>query len=465
MPSPDVEISEPGLDRSARLTVSHTFTLFPLVSHNHQSSLFLHDRDSMAIMSHEIESHLARTSRIAHVFAGFQKLSKFMNEEHRYRHLAGLGHTIYIFGVPDVLPSSIPNINFIFLTDNDALAREWFVITDTPEFYSALVAEELLEISSQAEIQKIGPKGLYHGLWTFDPLLISELVHHLKDELGLLDALQSANLPHDPLKQVDAIVASANHLVSELELRNQALDAQQRKYEDLVNMLVHDMRGSLTSVIGSLELIASGRIIDKVETQELVENSLENSRRLSNMISNLLDINKFEAGHLTLKHEVVNLHDLTGPVISRWKAASAWSGKKVVVNLSPDLPLIIGDSSLLERVLDNLLSNALKYGSNVKLLVHGSGKSLYISVTDDGPGIPPADRQVIFEKFRAANLGTDQRKGTGLGLAFCKMAVEAHGGSIQIFDAMPHGAEFRVELPLSLPDPIRPKKNSRKKEK
>lgn len=465
MPSPDLDTSRKGIDHPSRLEVSPGFSLFPLVRHDHQSSMFLHDRDSMAIMSHEIEANISTVSQLAEVYAGFQRFSKFLIEEKRYRQLAAQGHMIFVFGVPDVPPPSIHGINFISINEADALAKEWFVIIDTAEFYSALVAEELLEFSSLADIKMTGHRGLYQGIWTFDPLLITELVHHLRDELGLTDSLQTPHPPRDHFKQVDAIVASANHLVNELELRKQALDTQQKMYEDLVNMLVHDLRGSLTSVIGSLELLASGRVQDPGETQELIDNSLENSCRLSNMISNILDLTKFEAGRLIVKYELIQLPDLLNSVLSRWKAAAAWSGKTIESTIVPELPVIFGDAGMLERVLDNLLSNAIKYGSNIKLCVRSLKKMIILSVFDNGPGIPAADRQIVFDKFMQANLGNAQRTGTGLGLAFCKMAVEAHGGTIQIYDGQPDGTEFRVSLPVSPPHSKRPGKNSRKKEK
>jgi signal transduction histidine kinase len=449
MPSPEVNIPHTGIDRPIQLEVSKNFTLFPLVRHEHQGNLFLHDRHSMAIMSHEIEANVSRLDQPADVYAGFQQISKFSVEEKRYRELAGLGHTVFVFGVLDVSPPSIQGIHFVPIDEDHALAREWFVIVDAPEFFSALVAEELLELSSQAEIKNIGPNGLYQGIWTFDPSLISELVLHLRDELGFPASLQTFHASRDHMKQVEAIVASTKHLVSELELRKQSLDTQQRLYEDLVNMLVHDLRGSLTSIIGSLEVLASGRVNDPADAQLLIENSLENSRRLSNMISNMLDLNKNAAGRLEISRELIDLPDLLASVLRRWTISASWSGKTITSSIQPELPVIIGDAWMLERVFDNLLSNAIKYGSNIHFLAGTSGKFVSVSVIDDGPGIPLSDRKIVFEKFMQANLGDAQRKGTGLGLAYCKMAIEAHGGTIGIYDGQPNGTEFRILIPLS----------------
>lgn len=216
-------------------------------------------------------------------------------------------------------------------------------------------------------------------------------------------------------------------------------------------MLVHDLRGSLTSVIGSLEILASGRVDNAEEEQELIKNSLDNSRRLAQMISDVLDINKMEAGHLTIQREMINLSDLLYSAISRWNISAQWAGKSLTTNIDPSLPIIVGDTDMLERVLDNLLSNAVKYGDHIQLLARFEGHQVQIIVRDDGPGIPAEDRQRIFAKFTEANLGKAQRKGTGLGLAFSKMAVEAHGGEISIQDVATGGTEFKITLPMTPP--------------
>ncbi len=465
MPSPEIDFPHTDYDRRAHLVVSTSFTLYPLAQHASLASMFIHDSKSMAVMSHEIEDNLSRSTAPADLYSGFQHLSRFLSVEHRYRHLAGLGHTLYVFGIPDIDPPLIPGIYYIPLTENHALAREWFVIASTAEFCSALVAEELFEFSSSKRDEQIGTHRHFQGSWTFDPPVISALVHHLRDELDIPLSLQTVHQPHDQRKQLDAIVRSTNQLVNELELRNQAINSQQKLYEDLVDMLVHDLRGSLTSVIGSLEILASGRAEQPDDAQALIDNSLENSRRLANMITNMLDINKYEAGHLHINREVVNLHDLLLAAVGRWNLTAGWSGKTITTRISAELPLLIGDTDMLERVLDNLLSNAIKYGTMIQLEASYSSKLVSISVIDDGPGIAPADREIIFEKFMQANLGSAQRKGTGLGLAFCKMAVEAHGGTIQCLSPEFTGTEFKISLPISPPHPLRPGKLSERKRK
>lgn len=449
MPSQETDAYLDSLSQQAERTVSVHFSLFPSVQHARSDQTFLHQRAAMLVMSFEIEEHFQAAAAPGTLFSGFQQFSKFIHHADWYRQIAEKGHRVIVFGIPDVEPPAIPGISYVHLTNNHALAREWFVIANTKEYYSALVAEELTEFSPDAGTLTDNHEQ-FHGIWTFDEQLVSDLSMALHEALGL-KRLPHNSEPRDYRHQLSAVALSANHLVTQLEKHNQALLENQRMYEDLVNMLVHDLRGSLTSVIGSLEILASDRVDDEEEERELIKNSLDNSRRLAQMISNVLDINKMEAGHLTIRRDLIDLSDLLYSSLSRWNVTAQWAGKSLTTEISDSLPLIVGDTDMLERVIDNLLSNAIKYGEHIQLLARFEDHHVIISVLDDGPGIPAEDRQRIFTKFTEANLGKAQRKGTGLGLTFSKMAVEAHGGKIHIQDADTGGTEFQIILPLTPP--------------
>ncbi|MFN2196354.1 MAG: ATP-binding protein [Anaerolineales bacterium] len=440
--------------------VSVHFSLYPTVQHARADQIYLHRRPAMRVMSHEIEKHFQAASTPGTLFAGFQRYSNFSRHTRQYQQIAEAGHRVIVFGIPDIQPPQIPGVEYVFLTENHALAREWFVIANSSAYYSALVAEELTELSISAEIID-DRRQQFRGIWTFDETLVTDLIMQFHSALALKPMSPGAG-PRDVHQQLAAVALSANHLVTQLEKRNQLLSDNQKMYEDLVSMLIHDLRGSLTSVIGSLEILASGHVDDDEEERELIKNSLDNSRRLAQMISNVLDVNKMEAGHLIIQRDLINLSDLLYDAISRWNVTAQWAGKTLSAEIAQNLPLIVGDTDMLERVIDNLLSNAVKYGDRIRLRASFDGRYVLLSVCDDGPGIPVEDHQRIFAKFTEANLGKAQRKGTGLGLTFSKMAVEAHGGEISIQDIPTGGAEFKIALPLTPPRETHRRASARK---
>jgi signal transduction histidine kinase len=450
MPSPEINTPVGGFDSRTTLAVSSEFALFPRAQEAHGQSLFIHQRHAMEVISHEIELHTAQSSSRSILFAGFQRLSRFTPQIDRYERLAQQGHQIYIFGVQDAESLSIPGVEFIFLSERHALAREWFVISISQHYFSALVSEELVQFT-QVSGDFFPGKKLYQGIWTFSEGTVTDLVNMLLAELGLLPQPGLFHSQYSYQEQLAAVAISANHLVSQLEKRNHDLLEQQRLYEDLVSMLVHDLRGSLTSVIGSLEILDTGRTENEAERDLLIKNSLENSRRLAQMITNMLDINKIESGHLEIKRDLINMVDLIYAVAARWNVTAFWLHKTLSLQVEPNLPVLIGDADLIERILDNILGNAVKYADHIRLQASFRDKYLEIEVEDNGPGIPPEDRVRIFNKYTQANLGVAQRKGTGLGLAFSKMAVEAHGGRIEIRDAPQKGVIFALLFPLIPP--------------
>jgi signal transduction histidine kinase len=449
MPSPEINAHLPEISGGSDLAVSLHFALFPTVQLARADNLFLHQRASMVTMSYQIEDQLLQARQPGVIFSGFQHLSRFIPQAGRYQQIAARGHQVYVFGIADQKPESFPGIHFVELTERHALAREWFVIANAPEYFSALVAEELTELSPTKPSNRLHSP-TFQGIWSFDEGLVSDLTRLTRESLGLQPASLPVITTRDYEKQLSAIAVLANRLVSRLEQRNQDLINQQQNYEDLVNMLVHDLRGSLTSVIGSLELIASHRYEDHQELHELVNNSLVNSQRLAQMISDVLDVSKMEAGYLNLNRQMLDTGSLLRSVYDRWFVAAQWENKELSLEMAQVLPMIIADAEKIERVLDNLVSNALKYGEKIKISANFQGNQVVIQISDNGPGIPPEQSDQIFNKFTAAHGQGIQRKGTGLGLTFCKMAVEAHGGQIRV-SSLPGGAVFSIQLPLVPP--------------
>ncbi len=229
-------------------------------------------------------------------------------------------------------------------------------------------------------------------------------------------------------------------------------DLQNQKTE-LTAFLVHDMKGPLTTILANAEL-ARFADLTPMERDLGTEEILGAGRTLHRMVLDLLDIQTGEDGRLEPHREPIHLGALMRSVTS----GGSLLGYDVSIETTGPLQ-IMADPDLLRRVLGNLVDNCVKYGPPggriwLDSQVDRDGTAL-ISVRDEGPGVPPDLREVIFEKYSRLERGTERRRAgsRGLGLRFCRVAVEAHNGRIWVEDNMPNGACFRVEIPGNPPRP------------
>jgi two-component system sensor histidine kinase/response regulator len=237
---------------------------------------------------------------------------------------------------------------------------------------------------------------------------------------------------------------------SMLRIRKQydELEATLRLREDMANMIVHDMRNYLMPILGFSQLLK--RKITAPDVLKDVEVIWDHARRLQSFLNDMLVLAKVEAGKPVLNRSLVDVNRLVLEVEKSYSVVARARGINLVVELPGESRQTSLDSNLFQRVLDNLVSNALKFSpaeSTVTLRAEypGAGTGLRIQVLDEGPGIPEEHRERIFDKFEIVALSRDVSQ-VGLGLAFCKMAVEAHGGRIFVDANEPRGAVFTVEI-------------------
>lgn len=223
--------------------------------------------------------------------------------------------------------------------------------------------------------------------------------------------------------------------------------------DDLMAMLFHDLQSPLGNVITSLELLKLEIPPDKDSTLwVMVDIASRSSHRLQTLIRSILDINQLEAGHPVSERIKVDVYKLVDDV---WEIERPHFEKReidFVRQLAPDLPRVYAQEDMVRRVLVNLVDNAIKYSPEsrvitVKASVPDEGMVL-IAVIDQGTGIPEQYRQSIFKKFERIQR-EGESKGLGMGLAFCRLAVEAHGGQIWVDDAPDGGARFNFTLPIA----------------
>jgi two-component system, NtrC family, sensor histidine kinase KinB len=228
--------------------------------------------------------------------------------------------------------------------------------------------------------------------------------------------------------------------------------------EDTMHMLVHDLRSPLTVLKGSLEMIELAVADGKLEEVHFLEQMAQRgSDRMLRMVNELLDISKLESGEFPLQQEAVEAESLLRDVAARLRPSAADARIAINMLIAPDLPSLYVDPKFIDRVLHNLVDNAVKFtpdGGHVKLWAKPdpeNGSGVLLGVTDTGPGIPPQEQHRVFEKFQQTSV-TGRRVGTGLGLPFCKLAVEAHGGQIWVESEVEKGSTFVMRLPTAKPE-------------
>jgi two-component system sensor histidine kinase/response regulator len=271
-----------------------------------------------------------------------------------------------------------------------------------------------------------------------------------KEDLALgLDAGADDFLPK-PVKGLELRARVRSML--RIKKQHDELEATLRLREDLANMIVHDMRNPLTAILGFSQLLK--RNITARDALEDIEVIWTQARRLESFLNDMLMLTKMEKGKLILNRSTVDINQL---LLEVQKSHSVIVRSKRI-NLVTDLPEearpISLDANLIQRVLDNLISNALEFSpaeSTVTLHVEYPGAEpasphVRIQVLDEGPGIPEKHRDRIFDKFEIVALKKRHIPQIGLGLAFCKMVVEAEGGRISVGANEPKGTVFTVEI-------------------
>lgn len=222
---------------------------------------------------------------------------------------------------------------------------------------------------------------------------------------------------------------------------------------EFVSTVSHELRTPMTSIMGSISLIRSGRFGDlDPKTAQLLDIASKNGDRLVRLINDILDIEKMEAGRIEFTMKPVDLEELLQEAISQNQAFA--DKHQSVLTLESDIPAaeILGDRDRLIQVLTNLISNAAKFtpeGGKIKVNAALHDDHLSISVTDDGPGIPPDKLEMIFDRFVQIDSGDSRaNQGTGLGLSISKAIVEAHDGDLYVDSVVGWGTTFSVVLPM-----------------
>jgi signal transduction histidine kinase len=226
----------------------------------------------------------------------------------------------------------------------------------------------------------------------------------------------------------------------------------ERMRDDLIHAMVHDLRNPLSAIYGALTFLTDIIGDDLSEpNRQLWDIAVDNTQRMLKLVRAILEISQLENRQMPLDHALVSLPDLVTTVLGSLSPLAADKGLDLASDVSSTLPPVWVDAGLIERVLQNLIGNAIKFtpsGGNVRVAVKDGAKErprLLVTVSDTGPGIPPELSERLFQKFVT---GKQRGRGSGLGLAFCKMVIEAHGEHIWVEESSEDGTTFAFTLPL-----------------
>ena len=279
---------------------------------------------------------------------------------------------------------------------------------------------------------------------------------HVSDKLKAF-ALGGVDYVTKPFQADELQARVATHLElcrqrRELRESHDRLQELQALRDTLMHMIVHDLRSPLTAMNAMLQVLQMDRGSLSAISQESLEVCLTSAKRMLTMVSSVLDVSKLEAAAMTLELATCDLTQLTRGVVGELRGLA--SEHRVVIEPAARALPILADAALIERVVQNLLTNALRFtprGGTIRIDLEDAAQHVRFVVQDCGPGVPEDIRERIFSKFGAAELYASRRRdSTGLGLPFCRLAVEAHGGTIGV-ESGPNGvgSRFWFTLPKS----------------
>ena len=228
--------------------------------------------------------------------------------------------------------------------------------------------------------------------------------------------------------------------------------------EDFVSRLTHDLRTPMVAADRMLGLLLDNALGElSLEMQQALQTMARSNKNLLAMVNNLLQVYRFEAGKQRLNFAKVSLANLIKDVVQELQPLAQEKGLSLALNLDSNVPALEGDRLELQRVVTNLLGNAIKFTDQGEITLHLhleptalptqplSAQQIILKVEDTGVGIQLEEQALLFERFRS---GRDQRAGSGLGLHLSRYILEAHGGTIKVTSEPGHGSCFTVHLPL-----------------
>jgi two-component system sensor histidine kinase/response regulator len=228
--------------------------------------------------------------------------------------------------------------------------------------------------------------------------------------------------------------------------------------DDLMKMIVHDLKTPLTSIIAGLEMVVDGDFGSVAEQpKKILADAESKAEELLALIEDLLEVARIEDTSIALTPIRIAPAAFLTEVLHEWSVRFQQSGVTATLDVADDAPVFEADKQLLKRVFANLIQNAVTHSGHavtLALSARREGDNILFTVADNGPGIPPEYHEVIFRKFETVKaIHAPRVRSSGLGLAFCKLAVDAHHGRIWVQSTEGKGSAFHISLPVAQPVP------------
>ncbi len=364
---------------------------------------------------------------------------------------------------------TFPDLRPLLLDDPDRLARlkakqrEYF-LTLTEGRFDAAYFESRLRVGDTHQQVGLAPVWYMGAFSLYLRLALRALVEHTGDGTQILPTIESfiKAIFLDMSLAMNTYISGGfvgRNVAQELEraarVAEEALAAQaevERMKDDLTRMVVHDLKNPVSGIAMMVQLaLRKGTALPETQRSYLLQID-RTCREMMRLIQNLLEISKIEEGRMPVARELVELRPLAEEVAVEYAPVAEQAGRVIDIRLDATLPAAMGDRALLRRVLVNLVVNALRHSGSPDVLIDGvrgpGPAELTLRVIDHGHGIDVADQAAIFEKFRTfrRSPSDDPASDTGLGLPFCRLAVERMGGSIAVHSDA-GTTEFAVVLP------------------
>ncbi len=347
-------------------------------------------------------------------------------------------------------------------TDPHLIGIKQAISEDAPSTW-VFKNKKMLSIGKSEPRNRFGRRFDYYKKAAF---LLTPILNHNK-AIGIISVTEKLGTDRFTKSDQEILLTLASHVISALEnhrladslrkskrslrLKNERLKKLEKIRTELFNMLIHDLKGPISEVLANIDILS---YTVTGENLEYVESARSGCDALFRMVADLLDIAKMEERSLELTMEKFAPSDLVREAMTRLQGLSQSRGIQLKEGSSvAAVPLEIeADKGILLRVLQNLLTNAIQFSPSGESVSSGfdtiADNKILFYVEDKGPGIPTAYQDAVFEKFAQVSSRKDGRKyATGLGLTFCKMAVELHQGTIRVVSDGIRGSRFEFIIP------------------
>ena len=242
-----------------------------------------------------------------------------------------------------------------------------------------------------------------------------------------------------------------NDMADTISNNIEELQSVERLRRELIANVSHDLRTPLAIMQGYIEtMLMKKDHINKEDQEKYLNIVFNSSKKLSGLVKQLFEYSKLEANEIKPEKEAFYLSDLAQDVFVKYQILSQEKDIKISLDIPEELPMVFADLGLVERVIQNLMDNAIKFtpkGGHIKLQLKTAHESVEVRIADSGPGIPEEEQAFIFERYQKAANSNRKNKGAGLGLAIVKKILEIHNSSIQVTSKLNEGAEFWFRLP------------------